>query len=71
MVYLQPWCHFIEWIDEVKLSPTPSPELDEEYQNRRDNEEAERNAHRRHMCEDMISRTYLKMEEYNLNHRAR
>jgi hypothetical protein len=38
----------MEWIDEVKLSPTPSPELDEEYQNRRIDEEAECNARRRH-----------------------
>jgi hypothetical protein len=34
----------MEWIYEIKLSPTPSPELDEEYQNRRIDEEAERNA---------------------------
>jgi hypothetical protein len=30
------------------LSPTPSPELDEEYQAGRDEQEVERNARRRH-----------------------
>jgi hypothetical protein len=32
----------MEWIDEVKLSPTPSPELDEECQNMHIDEEAEK-----------------------------
>jgi hypothetical protein len=36
----------MEWMDEVKFSPTPSPELHEEYQARRDDEEVERNARR-------------------------
>jgi hypothetical protein len=53
------------------LSPTPSPELDEEYQNKHINEEAEHNAHQRHMGEDLIWHTHLQMEEYNLNQRAR
>jgi hypothetical protein len=44
----------MEWIDEVKLSPTPSPELDEEYENRCLNHEAECNALHRHRGEDLI-----------------
>jgi hypothetical protein len=61
----------MEWMDEVKLSPTPSPDLDQEYQTRHDDEEAECNARQRHMREDLIWRTHLEMEEYNLNYRAR
>jgi hypothetical protein len=34
----------MELMNEVKLSPTLSPELDEEYQTRHDDEEAEYNA---------------------------
>jgi hypothetical protein len=42
MVSFQPsWCGFFEWIDEVKRSPTPTPENDEEYENREINYEAE------------------------------
>jgi hypothetical protein len=67
MVKLQPWCHFMEWMDEVKFSPTPSPELHEEYQARRDDEEVERNARRRHIHEDLIWCACLEIEEYNLN----
>jgi hypothetical protein len=58
-------------MDEVKLSQTPSPELDEEYQTRRDDKEDERNARRRHKGEDLIWRTRLEMEEYTLNQRTR
>jgi hypothetical protein len=61
----------MEWMDEVKFSLTLSPELDEVYQARRDDEEDECNAHRRHMREDLIWCTHLEMEEYNLNRRAR
>jgi hypothetical protein len=60
----------MEWMDEVKLSPSSSPELDEEYQARRDDEEAKHNSRRCHMREDLIWHTCLKMEEYNLNHCA-
>jgi hypothetical protein len=54
-------------MDEVKLNTTLSPELDEEYQARRDEEEMDRNAHRRHWHEYLIWRNHLKMEERNLN----
>jgi hypothetical protein len=41
MVLFQPsFCGFFEWIDEVKRSPTPTPENDEEYENREMNYEA-------------------------------
>jgi hypothetical protein len=69
---LQPsWCGFMEWIDEVKLSPTPSPELDQEYENSRLNHATERNARRRHRGEDLIWRTHMQREEHNLNQRTR
>jgi hypothetical protein len=55
MVSFQPsWCGFIQWIDEVKRSPTPTPEDDEEYDNREFNYEAKRQAHQRHRGEDLI-----------------
>jgi hypothetical protein len=54
-------------MDEVKLSPTPSPELDEEYQARRDEQEVERNARRRHWREDLTWHNHLEIEERNLN----
>jgi hypothetical protein len=57
----------MEWIDEVKLSPTSSPELDEEYQNMCIDEEAKQNARRRHMGEYLIWHACLQMEEYNLD----
>jgi hypothetical protein len=60
----------MEWINEVKLSPTPSPELDEEYENMRLNHETERNAHQRHMGKDLIWRNCMQREEYNINQRA-
>jgi hypothetical protein len=44
----------MEWIDEIKLSPTSSPKLDKEYENRHLNDKAEQNACRRHMGEDFI-----------------
>jgi hypothetical protein len=68
MILLQPsWCVFFEWIDEVKLSPTPEPEDDEQYEDMRHNYEAECHARRRHMGEDLIWRTRMQREEYNLN----
>jgi hypothetical protein len=42
-------------IDEVKRSPTPTPENDEEYEDREMNYEAKHQAHQRHMGEDLIS----------------
>jgi hypothetical protein len=51
----------------VKRSPTPTPEDDEQYEDRCHNYEAERNAHRRHMDEILIWRTCMQSEEYNLN----
>jgi hypothetical protein len=61
----------MEWMNEVKLSPTLSPELDEEYQARCDDEEAEHNARWRHWRIDLIWHNCLEIEEYNLNLRAR
>jgi hypothetical protein len=57
----------MEWMDAVKLNPTPSPKLDEVYQIRHDDEEVECNTHHRQMHEDLIWLTSLQMEEYNLN----
>jgi hypothetical protein len=68
MVLFQPsYCGFFEWINEVKKSPTPTPEDDEEYKNREMNYEAERQAHQRHRGEDLIWRTSMQRQEYNLN----
>jgi hypothetical protein len=46
MLHLHPY-DYTEWIDEVKLSPTPSLELDEEYEARRDDEDMGRTSHMR------------------------
>jgi hypothetical protein len=46
----------------VKRSPTPTPEI---------NYEAECQTYRRHMGEDLIWRTRMQRQEYNLNQRAR
>jgi hypothetical protein len=71
MVQFQPsWCGFFEWIDDVKRSPTPTPEDDEQYENKRCNYTAERNARQRHRGEDLIWRTRMQREEYNLNQRT-
>jgi hypothetical protein len=48
------------------LSPTPTPEDDEEYENRCPNYEADQNAHRRNMGEDLIWRTRMQRKEFNL-----
>jgi hypothetical protein len=53
------------------LSPTPTPEDDEQYEDMHHNYEADQNAHRRHRGEDLIWRTRLERQEYNLNQRAR
>jgi hypothetical protein len=50
----------------VKRSPTPTPE-DEQYEDRPRNYKAERNACQRHRGEDLIWRTHIQREEYNLN----
>jgi hypothetical protein len=60
---------FFEWIDEVKMSPTP--ENNEEYEDREMNCEAERRARQRHRGEDLIWRTSMQRQEYNLNQRRR
>jgi hypothetical protein len=54
----------------VKLSPTPTPEDDEQYEDKRCNYEAERHARRRHRGKDLIWRTRMQREEYNLNLRT-
>jgi hypothetical protein len=53
MLHLQP-CDYIEWINEVKLSPTPSPELDEEYETRHDDEDMDHTSCMRQWEEDLI-----------------
>jgi hypothetical protein len=70
MISFQP-CDYWEWIDEIKLSLTPSLELDEEYEARRDDENMDRTARMRHCEEDLIWRNRLENEEWNLNQRAR
>jgi hypothetical protein len=65
------WCDFFDWIDEVKRKPTPTPEDDEQYKDRRRNYEVERNACWRHRGEDLIWCTRIQREEYNLNQRTR
>jgi hypothetical protein len=55
MVSFQPsWCGFFERIDEVKRSPTLTPENDEEYEDREMNYESEHQACQRHRGEDLI-----------------
>ena len=44
---------------EVKLSPTPLPELDEEYEARHDDENMDRAARMSHCEEDLIWRNRL------------
>jgi hypothetical protein len=53
------------------LSSTPTPEDNEGYEDRRCNYEADQNARRRRRGEDVIWRTHLERQEYNLNQRAR
>jgi hypothetical protein len=53
------------------LSLTPTPEDDEQYEDRSHNYEANQNARRRHIGEDLIWRTRLERQEYNLNQRGR
>jgi hypothetical protein len=49
------------------LSPTPSSELDEEYEARSDDEDMDHTACMRHREEDLIRHNHLEMEERNLN----
>jgi hypothetical protein len=58
-------------IDEVKRSPTPTLENDEEYEDREMNYEAERQARQSHRGEDLIWHTSMQRQEYNLNQRRR
>jgi hypothetical protein len=51
----------------VKRSPAPTPEGDEQYEDRRRNYEAERQACRRHRGKDLIWCTSMQRQEYNLN----
>jgi hypothetical protein len=51
----------------VKLSPTLTPEDDEEYEDRRRNYEAGQNARQRHKGKYVIWCTRLQRQEYNLN----
>jgi hypothetical protein len=51
----------------VKRSPTPTPEDEHKYEDRHLNYEIERNACRRQKGEDLIWRTRMQREEYNLN----
>ena len=60
-----------QWIDEIKLSPTLSPELDKDYAARREDENMDRNAHHRRWEEDLIWWNRLQMQEWNLNQRER
>jgi hypothetical protein len=61
---------FFEWIDEVKRSPTPTPENDE-YVDREMNYEAERQSRQWHLGEDLIWRTSMQRQEYNINQHKR
>jgi hypothetical protein len=49
------------------MSPTPTLEDDDRYETRETNCEAERQAHRRHMGEDLIWHTNMQRQKYNLN----
>ena len=53
------------------MSPTPSPELDEDYAARHTDEDMDCTARLRRWNEDVIWRTHLEMQEWDLNQRAR
>jgi hypothetical protein len=55
----------------VKRSPTSTPENDEEYEDKKMNYEAERQTRQRHSGKDLIWRTSMQRQEYNLNQRRR
>jgi hypothetical protein len=50
-------CNFFEWINEFKLSPTLTPEDNEQYMDMCHNYEADQNARQRQRGEDLIWRT--------------
>jgi hypothetical protein len=51
----------------MRLNPTPTPEDDEQYEDRCHNFEAECHARLRHKGEDLIWCTHMQREEYNIN----
>jgi hypothetical protein len=51
----------------MRLNPTPTPEDDEQYEDRCHNFEAECHARPRHKGEDLIWCTHMQREEYNIN----
>jgi hypothetical protein len=51
------------------MSPTSTPENDEEYEDKKMNYEAERQTRQRHSGKDLIWRTSMQRQEYNLNQR--
>jgi hypothetical protein len=53
------------------MSPTPTPEDDDQYETRETNYEAKREACRRHKGEDLIWHTNMQRQEYNLNQPTR
>jgi hypothetical protein len=65
------WCGFFELIDEVKRSPTPTPENNEKYEDREMNYEDERQTRQRHRGEDLIWRTSMQRQKYKLNQSRR
>jgi hypothetical protein len=55
----------------VKLSSTPEPEDNEQYEDRCHNYDAEHHACQRNRGEDLIWRTRMQREQYSLSQRAR
>jgi hypothetical protein len=55
----------------VDRSSTPKLENDEEYEDREMNYQAERQARQRHRGKNLIWRTSMQRQEYNLNQRRR
>jgi hypothetical protein len=55
----------------VNRRPTPTPEDDEQYEDKEINYEAERQAHRRHCGKDLIWHCRIERDQYNLNQRRR
>jgi hypothetical protein len=55
----------------VKRNPTPTQENDEKYEDREMKYKAEHQARQRHRGEDLIWRTSMQRQKYNLNQRRR
>jgi hypothetical protein len=55
----------------MKRSPTPTPEDDEQYEDRHRNYEAKRQTCWRHKGEDLIWCTSMQRQEYNLDQHRR